>query len=325
MGILADITFLLLGLAGLYYGAEWLVGGSSKLALRLGVTPLVIGLTVVAFGTSAPELAVCLQLNLGGRPDAAVGNVVGSNICNILLILGLSALIRPIEIKSQVIRREMPILIVVSVALVAILRDGHLSRWEGGGLAVGIALYVWASFALAARGDIPDAEEEFATEIGTEEDARRTSGWLLAGLITAGLLLLVSGSHFFQLGGVNIAQRLGVSEAVIGLTLLAFGTSLPELATSIVACAKREGDIIAGNAVGSSVFNILAILGITVLVKPMAVGGIETLDLAFMVGAACACVVLMATRMKLARWEGMLLLSAYIVYVALLTMRGAPA
>lgn len=317
-----DIAYIFAGLAGLYYGAEWLVGGSSKLALRLGVAPLVIGLTVVAFGTSAPELAVCLQLNLAGKPDAAVGNVVGSNICNILLILGVSALLRPIAIKSQVIWREMPVLIVVSLALVAMLWDGKLARWEGGLLAVGIVLYVWASFALAAKGDTAEVEEEFAGEIGSEEEARNASRWGLAGLIFAGLVFLVAGSHFFQMGGVSIAQRLGVSEAVIGLTLLAFGTSLPELATSIVASLKNQGDIIAGNAVGSSVFNILAILGITVLVKPMIIGGIEAFDLAFMVGATVVGVGLMATRKKLARWEGALMIGAYLVYVTMLVQRG---
>ena len=322
MESLIDIAYIFAGLAGLYYGAEWLVGGSSKLALRLGVAPLVIGLTVVAFGTSAPELAVCLQLNLAGKPDAAVGNVVGSNICNILLILGVSALLRPIAIKSQVIWREMPVLIVVSLALGAMLWDGKLARWEGGLLAVGIVLYVWASFALAAKGDTAEVEEEFAGEIGSEEEARNASRWGLAGLIFAGLVFLVAGSHFFQMGGVSIAQRLGVSEAVIGLTLLAFGTSLPELATSIVASLKNQGDIIAGNAVGSSVFNILAILGITVLVKPMIIGGIEAFDLAFMVGATVVGVGLMATRKKLARWEGALMIGAYLVYVTMLVQRG---
>jgi len=188
---------------------------------------------------------------------------------------------------------------------------------------LGIVLYVWASFALVARGDEAETEEEFASEIGSEEMARDANVWGVAGVILGGLLLLVAGSHFFQMGGVSIAQRFGVSEAVIGLTLLAFGTSLPELATSIVASIKRQGDIIAGNAVGSSVFNILAILGITVLVKPMLIGGIEPFDLAFMVGSAVVVVGLMATRKKLARWEGGVLLCAYVGYVVTLINRGA--
>ena len=320
--MLIDLLYLVIGLVGLYYGAEWLVGGSSKLALRLGVTPLVIGLTVVAFGTSAPELAVCLQLNLTGLPDAAVGNVVGSNICNILLILGVSALMRPIEIKSQVIRREMPVLIVVSLVFVAVLWDGVLARWEGGVLVVGIVGYVWASFALVKRVALPEVEEEFAVEIGRPEEAEAIPGKVLAGLILAGLVLLVAGAKFFQLGGVGIAQRFGISDAVIGLTVLAFGTSLPELATSMVATAKGEGDIIAGNAVGSSIFNVLAILGITVLVKPMLISGIVPLDLWFMVGSAAICVPLMWTRSHLSRVEGGCLLVAYLIFVGLLVMRG---
>ena len=320
--MLLDLLYLVLGLVGLYFGAEWLVGGSSKLALRVGVSPLVIGLTVVAFGTSAPELAVCLQLNFAGSPNGAVGNVVGSNICNILLILGISALIRPIAIQSQVIRREMPILIVVSLLLVWMLSDGELARWEGIVLTVGIVAYVYTSFALSRRESLPEVQAEFAEEIGDPEEAKNTPGPVLAGLLLAGLVLLVVGAKLFQIGGVGIAERLGVSDAVIGLTLLAFGTSLPELATSIVASRKGEGDIIAGNAVGSSVFNILAILGITVLVKPMLVSQIQPLDLAMMVGAAVVGVVLMLTRSRLSRTEGLIMLIAYFAYVGMLVMRG---
>jgi cation:H+ antiporter len=320
--MLLDLLFLCLGLVGLYYGAEWLVGGSSSLALRVGISPLVIGLTVVAFGTSAPELAVCVQLNLAGAPDAAVGNVVGSNICNILLILGLSALMRPIEIQSQVIRREMPILIVVSVALVAMLWGGALNRLEGGILTVGIFAYVYLSFKLSRKIPSPEVQAEFAEEIGDPEEAKHMSPWKLFGLILAGLILLVIGAKLFQTGGVGIAQRLGVSEAVIGLTILAFGTSLPELATSIVASRKGEGDIIAGNAVGSSVFNILAILGITILVEPMVITQIEPVDLAVMVGSAVLGVVLMMNGRRLSRVEGTILTVAYLAYVALLVARG---
>ncbi len=320
--MILEFLYLALGLLGLYFGAEWLVGGSTKLALRFGVAPLVIGLTVVAFGTSAPELAVSLQLNYAGNPDAAVGNVVGSNICNILLILGISALIMPLAIKSQVVRREMPILILVSLILVWVLHDNHISRLEGVGMFVGILVYVWLSFALANRGSAPEVEEEFAAEFGDSKDAEPTPGIVLAALIVVGIGLLVVGSAFFKAGGVGLAERLGVSPAVIGLTLLAFGTSLPELATSVVACLKNEGDIIAGNAVGSSVFNVLAILGVTASLKPMDVTGIQPLDLGVMVGAAVVGAGLMATRMKLERWEGAAMLAAYVFYIGLLVTRG---
>ena len=178
--MILEFLYLALGLIGLYFGAEWLVGGSSKLALRFGVAPLVIGLTVVAFGTSAPELAVCLQLNYAGNPDAAVGNVVGSNICNILLILGISALIMPLAIKSQVVRREMPILIVVSLVLVWILHDNYISQLEGVGLFVGIVVYVWLSFTLVKRSPAPEVEEEFAAEFGDSKKAHSTPGIVLA-------------------------------------------------------------------------------------------------------------------------------------------------
>ena len=202
------------------------------------------------------------------------------------------------------------------------LADGQLERWEGALLTAGIVAYVWASFALASKGS-PEVQEEFAGEIGDVSEARRVPGMVLAGLILAGLVLLVAGSSFFKAGGVSLAQRLGVSEAIIGLTVLAFGTSLPELATSIVACIKREGDIIAGNAVGSSVFNILAILGITTLAKPMPVSEIEVVDLAAMVGSAVVGVALMCTRSRLSRTEGTLMFLAYTAYVAMLVVRGS--
>jgi cation:H+ antiporter len=317
-----NIFFIIVGIAFLYYGADWLVSGSCTLALRLGLTPLVVGLTVVALGTSAPELVVCLRLNDTGSPNAAVGNVVGSNICNILLILGITALIRPIHIRKQVIRREMPILILVSLILVAMLWDRELNIIEGGGLVGGILLYVCTSLRLAAKGDLPD---EFTDELNRAEGesgavAMSTPRAVL--LILGGMVALIAGAEFFQKGGVGLAGDLGVSKAIIGLSVLAFGTSLPELATSIVACLKRQGDIIAGNAVGSSVFNILAILGITVLVKPMQVPNIASVDLAVMVGTAVFGIVLMASGKKLTRVDGGLMLIGYVAYICLIAMRG---
>ncbi len=316
-----DLLYLAIGIAGLYFGAEWLVGGSSKLALRMGVTPLVIGLTVVAFGTSAPELAVSMQLNLAGEPDAAVGNVVGSNICNILLILGVSALVIPLVIDSQVVRREMPLLIAISIAFVAMLSDGEIARWEGLLLAAGIIAYVWTSLQLS-KSARPETVAEFADEIGDPEEAKSAPGLLLAALVIGGLALLVAGSSFFKVGGVGIAETLGVSKAVIGLTVLAVGTSLPELATSVVACLKNEGDIIAGNAVGSCVFNLLAVVGITASIRPMTVTEIAPLDLWVMLGTAVLGVLLMLTRRRLGRIEGTVLLVAYVAYLTAVVMRG---
>jgi len=318
---LLNSSYLVLGLVALYFGAEWLVGGSSRLALRFGLSPLVIGLTVVAFGTSAPEMFVSIGFNMSGRPDASVGNVVGSNICNIALILGVSALIRPLDIKGQIIKREMPILILASLALIAILRDGEIAQWEGALLALGIIIYVVTSLRLA-RSAGPELLDEFASEFGDKDGAAEGGKPLVFTLlIVAGLLTLVLGSHLLQVGAVFIAKGFGVSEAIIGLTLLAFGTSLPELATSIVACMKDEGDIVAGNAVGSSIFNIFAILGVTALIKGMKISAIEPVDLGVMLATAVLVVPMMVTRRKLARVEGLILVLGYLAYIVSLAMR----
>ena len=319
--MLLNLLFIIVGIALLYYGAEWLVGGSCQLALRLGLTPLVVGLTIVAFGTSAPELVVCLRLNDTGSPDAAVGNVVGSNVCNILLILGVSALIKPIMINKQVLRREMPILILASLILWVMLEDGQLSTLEGGGLAAGIIFYVWSSLRLASSGKSgADVDESQGVEDEMQGDSPISASRTLL-LIVGGVFALVAGAEFFQQGGVGLAEDLGVSKAVIGLSVLAFGTSLPELATSIVACLKKQGDIIAGNAVGSSIFNILAILGITALVMPIEVSQISTLDWSVMVGSALLGVVLMATGKRLTRLEGAFMLLGYLAYMWLVVGR----
>ncbi|MCP4848180.1 MAG: calcium/sodium antiporter [Verrucomicrobiaceae bacterium] len=319
--MLANLLFIIIGIAFLYFGADWLVGGSCRLAFRLGLTPLVVGLTVVAFGTSAPELVVCLRLNGTGSPNAAVGNVVGSNICNILLILGLSALIRPMTIKKQVLRREMPILILTSLLLCLMLSDGQLNLLEGVGLTAGILFYVWSSLRVASRD-----ESVKESQVDLEHATTPITSSRSLVLIIGGVLGLVAGAEFFQRGGVGLAEDLGVSKAIIGLSILAFGTSLPELATSVVACIKRQGDIIAGNAVGSSIFNILAILGITTLVAPMQVPNISAIDLSVMLGTALLGLVLMAVGKKLTRIEGALMLFGYFAYIWLIMMRGgAPA
>ena len=320
--MLFNLLFIIAGIALLYYGAEWLVGGSCNLALRFGLSPLVVGLTIVAFGTSAPELAVCLRLNGTGSPNAALGNVVGSNICNILLILGISALIRPMAANRQVLKREMPILILVSLILWAMLLDGRLGPVEGSALTVGIVYYVWSSLRLASRGKLG---AEIAAATDSAEPSVSPSSQKTTLLIFAGILALVGGAELFQRGGVGLAEELGVSKAIIGLSVLAFGTSLPELATSIVACIKRQGDIIAGNAVGSSIFNILAILGITALVSPLQVPDISPVDLSVMLGAAILAAVLMTLGRRLSRIEGALMLLCYFLYLWLILQRGGAA
>lgn len=315
-----DLIYLILGIIGLYFGAEWLVGGSSKLALKIGVSPLVIGLTVVALGTSAPELAVCLRLNLESRPDAALGNIVGSNICNILLILGFSSLVRPLRVHRQIIRKELPILLMVSFALIVMLINKEVASWEGFILCVGIVIYILFSFKGANNSGEFKVEGESSSEIDTVSSQGHNVIVLIALLVT-GLILLVLGAFFFEKGGIGLAKAFGVSEAVIGLTLLAFGTSLPELATSIVACMKNEGDIIVGNAVGSSIFNVLAILGITALFKPLSVNDINLIDYSIMIGAVIFCWLFIFKKMELNRIKGVVFLGCYAAYITSILYR----
>lgn len=317
---MTDLIYLILGIIGLYFGAEWLVGGSSKLALKIGVSPLVIGLTVVALGTSAPELAVCLRLNLESRPDAALGNIVGSNICNILLILGFSSLIRPLRVHRQIIRKELPILLMVSFALIVMLINKEVASWEGFILCVGIVIYILSSFKGANNSGEFKVEGESSSEIDTVS-SQGYNGIVLIALLLAGLILLVLGAFFFEKGGIGLAKAFGVSEAVIGLTLLAFGTSLPELATSIVACMKNEGDIIVGNAVGSSIFNVLAILGITALFKPLSVNDINLIDYSIMIGAVIFCWLFIYKKMELNRIKGVVFLGCYAAYITSILYR----
>ena len=312
--MITDLIYLLLGIIGLYFGAEWLVSGSSKLALKVGVSPLVIGLTVVALGTSAPELAVCLRLNFEGRPDAAIGNIVGSNICNILLILGFSSLIRPLKVHRQIIRKELPILLIVSFALILMLINQEVAKWEGVVLCAGIVIYILSSFKGANNNNESVGEDLSLADVSVE-DRRHSKTFPLVLLLLSGLILLVLGASFFEKGGIGLAKSFGVSEAVIGLTLLAFGTSLPELATSLVACIKNEGDIIAGNAIGSSIFNILAILGITAMFKPLLVNDINLIDYSIMIGVVILCWLFVFKKMNLNRIKGGLFLCLYAGYI----------
>jgi len=314
--VLLDIGWIVLGLVLLYYGAEWLVKGSSELAIRLGISPLVIGLTVVAFGTSAPELVVSIKANWSGQGGMAIGNVVGSNICNICLVLGVGAAIFPLAIQRQVIRREMPILLVASTVFALMLRDGGIDRMEAGILAGGILLYVATSLIEVRREPDPDCSDEIPPEM-IEEVRKSGRGRIFYDLflITLGAVLLVVGADRMVYGGENVARAFGVSEAVIGLTLFAFGTSLPELATSVVAAMKKQGDIIVGNAVGSCIFNLLAVVGIAGVVSPLKADGVTVIHVGVMLGTAIILMPMMWHRMKLDRWEGLLLFVGYFGFV----------
>lgn len=329
MSLFLDAGYLILGFVLLYYGAEWLVKGASEIAFRLGISALVVSLTVVAFGTSAPELLVSLSANLEDPPkgDMALGNIVGSNICNIALILGAGALVRPIVIHTQIIRREMPILLIISVGFALFLLDGGIARWEGAVLFAGILLYVWASIRQAKREPSHRQFEESAEEgirAVTEQGGKRILFDLL--LVGGGLGVLIVGAKLLVLGGSNIARDFGVSEAVIGLTVVAFGTSLPELATSIVAAARKQGDIITGNAVGSCIFNILCVIGLASLIVPLnRTVELRDADLWMMLALTVLILPMMWSKRRLSRGEGVILLLIYLGYYVYLGVRGGVA
>ncbi|MDA7868189.1 calcium/sodium antiporter [bacterium] len=317
---LLDIGWVVAGLVLLYYGAEWLVKGSSELAIRFGISPLVVGLTVVAFGTSAPELVVSVKANLDGSGGMAIGNVVGSNICNIALVLGVGAVIFPLAIQRQVIRREMPVLLVATVVFLLMMRGGVIDRFEAAVLFGGVILYVITSL-VEARKEDPNVSEDIDPEV---IKAARTAGagrvFLNIFLIVIGALVLVVGADRMVLGGERIARFYGVPEAIIGLTLFAFGTSLPELATSVVAALRKHGDIIVGNAVGSCIFNLLAVIGLAGLVAPLEGEGLTIIHLAVMLGVTIILMPMMWHRMRLDRWEGVLLVVGYLVFTAWLVI-----
>lgn len=315
-----NILWVLGGLVLLYFGAEWLVKGASELAIRFGISPLVVGLTVVAFGTSAPELVVSVKANFHGNGGMAIGNVVGSNICNIALVLGLGAVIFPLAIQRQVIRREMPVLLVATIVFLLMMRDGVMDRLESGVLLSGIILYVVTSL-VAARKEDPDSSEDIPAEV---IEAARSGGtkrvFFNLFLIILGGILLVIGADRMVYGGENIARFYGVPEAIIGLTLFAFGTSLPELATSVVAAIRKQGDIIVGNAVGSCIFNILAVVGLAGVIAPLQATGVTTLHLGVMLGVSVILMPMMWHRRRLDRWEGVLLVIGYFGFTAWLVV-----
>jgi cation:H+ antiporter len=313
------ISLLWLAVGGLllYLGAEGLVRGSVALAYRAGMTPLVVGLTVVAAATSMPELVVSVTGALQGDGAIAVGNVVGSNICNILLIGSLTALIRPIVVQHSVVRREIPIMIAVSVlASVLLFRGGGLARPEAGLL---LALLV-GSIAWSLRSASPTAHTVEARETPVAAPLPVVGSVLL---VVGGLALLVAGANRFVLGAVELARVFGVSEAVIALSVVALGTSLPELATSVVAAFKGESDIALGNVVGSNLFNLLGILGVTGLVRPLPLPAGTGADLLVMVGTAVLVLPLARSGFRVQRWEGALLLMGYAAYLVWLFSRGA--
>ena len=318
---LSIVVMFVGGLVALVLGAGWLVRGAAKLALSFGVSPLVVGLTVVAFGTSAPELAVSAGAVLDGKVDIAIGNVVGSNILNVLFILGASALIAPLVVHVQLIRQEVPIMIAATVALLLMMLDGILATWESAVLLCAMLTYtvflVWQS-----RRQGASADAEFEDEVDLSSDWDRH--WAVQlGLILAGLVALVSGSHFLVEAAVTTAKQLGVSDVVIALTIVALGTSLPEVATSITAALKGQRDMAVGNVVGSNTFNILGCLGVSGILSSSGLAVAESVihfDAWVMLAVALACLPIFITGREIARWEGLVFLLYYGAYTAYLIL-----
>ena len=297
----------------LYWGGEALVHGSVTLARILGLSPLVIGLTIVSFATSSPELASTLAATFRGSPDVAFGNVVGSNIANIGLILGLTATLFPIATTARFLRREVPFMLVASGLLFPMVLNGVVSRLEG--LILVTLLVLFLVYLLRKGAERPSVEEEFAGVYGSSAASTLKS----LALVVAGIFCLVLGAQSLIKGGVNLAHALGISERVIGLTMVALGTSLPELASSLVAAKKRESGILLGNLIGSNVFNVLCILGTTVLVKPIYIDPMTVWgDLVVMLGLSGLIWPFLATGLKLKRWEGVVLVALYSAYMGYL-------
>jgi len=309
--MMMPLIFLVLGLALLTAGAEGLVRSGSSLALRMGVTPLVIGLTIVALGTSSPELVVSVDAAYKGSSALAIGNIVGSNISNTALILGAAALIYPLRAKGQVVRREMPVMIAISGVLWLLVLDGELGRLDGVFLFVLSILYTIFVYYMARKGGKKEVEEEYAEAVDKPTKNVGIDFLLLIG----GVLMLVAGAKLLVDGAVAIARLLEISEVVIGLSIVAVGTSLPELATSTVAAYKKEPDMALGNAIGSNISNIALVLGVTAMINPISAADIRTLDLAVMMGVGIFLWALLGLRFVLDRLEGFILLVVYSLYI----------
>jgi len=313
--MLVIVLLVILGLLLVFIGAEALVRGSASLAMRLGVSPLLIGLTIVAYGTSFPELIVSVRATLIGLGDISIGNIIGSNIFNIALILGLAALVRPLKVKIQLIKTDAPLMIVTALLLVAFFFDRFLSRIEGLIFVSGIVIYTLAII-LIAHSERNQTRPENHLEEGLPHTLKNI--WLDLLFITAGFTLLFFGANVFIDNSVQLARILHVTEAIIGLTIIAAGTSIPELATSVIAARRNQADIALANVIGSNIFNILGILGISAFINPIQGVNIQNLDLWWMVGTTIALMFMLWSGYILRRWEGLVLLVSYLVYLILL-------
>ena len=340
-----NIVLLVLGVIIVLKGADWLTDGAVNIATRFGVSQMVIGLTIVAMGTSMPEFCVSMVSALKGTPDLAVGNVVGSNILNTLLIVGCSALVAPIMVKRSSVKRDIPFAVVASLLMLLFCLDGAIGRVDAAVLFAGFCLFMFVTLKYAKTTEGPAAavatsgaatttgiseastsqassSEASSSETSASEASQASGTSMLKAVVmlVVGLLCLIAGSNMFVDNASFVASSLGVSDAVIGLTIVAGGTSMPELATSMVSAKKGNSDIAIGNVIGSNVFNILMIIGITGLVKPMHIAGITTLDLIMMLASMLLMWFFCRTTYKVKRWEGAVLTIIYLAYLTWLIM-----
>ena len=299
------------GLVLLYFGADWLVQGAVTLALHLGLSPLIVGLTVVALGTSVPEALVSVQAAIGHQGGIALGNVIGSNILNIALILGLSSLILPLKVDSHIVKADVPLLTGATFMLVVLLEDFHISRMEGAFLLLCIVFYVTGNIMTVKR---TSPEEDKIEGIEIPEDSGKTL-WRDVGFLILGIVTLGFGANFLVTGAVDLARIFGLSEALIGLTIVSIGTGTPELATALMAAFRKTPDLAIGNVVGSNLFNIMFVLGIAALVAPLDGKGISSIDLYVMLGVTILLLPTVWTGRILDRKEGFLFLAIYVGYL----------
>ena len=313
--MILDIVLIVIGVAMVLTGADRLTEGASALARRMNVPEIIIGLTIVAAGTSAPELFVSLVSALKGTPDMAVGNVVGSNTMNAMLIVGCAAMVAPMVISRSTVKKDIPFAVGASVLLMLLSLNNYLGRWDGIILLLGFASFMVYTLMQAKKGEAAPVADDSQQDANNTPSSKGGNPWLSALWVVAGLAMLVIGSNLFVDSASSVAYSLGISEGVVGLTVVAGGTSLPELATSVVAARKGQSAIAIGNVIGSNVFNILMILGLTATISPLAIEGITTLDMAVMLVSVALVWFFSFTRYTVERWEGGLLVAGYLVYI----------
>ena len=316
--ITVAVIFVVVGLVSLTFGADWLVDGASRIASSLGVSPLAIGLTVVAYGTSAPEIIASVVAALKHHPEVTLGNVIGSNIANIGLIMGLTALVIPFTVAMRLMKRELPFMLLITAGFYALAWRGVFDRTVGIGFLVLMVIFTWLSLRWA-KNEPAKVKDEFESYEQAEGMLNKTPLGRSVALTLAGLAVLFIGGHMLVEGAVFVAVRMGVSEVIIGLTLVAVGTSLPELATSVVAARRNEADIMVGNLVGSNIFNILGALSVSAVIRPVTVNpALLRFEFPVLIVFTIAMAAVLFTGRKVQRWEGGLLLVGYFVFIGLL-------